>query len=79
MLIDRANGKTGGCQFSRGRQTGHTAADDENVEDLYVAMMPQAAWTGGVSRPRLSIDSFSGYFGPAIFQAGLLSRAGFST
>jgi hypothetical protein len=42
MLLDVANRKAGSREFCGRRQARDSTADDENVQDLYVAMMPQA-------------------------------------
>jgi hypothetical protein len=41
MLFDIANREAGGGQFSGRRQPRNSTADDENVQDFYIAIMPQ--------------------------------------
>jgi hypothetical protein len=47
MLIDGTNRKPGGRQFCGCRQARDSAADDENVDNLYVLMMPQGRGKAG--------------------------------
>jgi hypothetical protein len=50
MLLDVANRKAGRRKFCGRRQARDTTANNENVQDLYLSMMPQAARVGAGSK-----------------------------
>lgn len=52
MLLDVANRKASGGQFSGSRQTRNPTANDKNVQDLYVVMMPQRSMDGFIGALR---------------------------